>query len=327
MKWQFFLGLSLLLATAAAAQPNPSTIATYRALQTLDGRVYSVGYRLLSANSRWCRNVSPSAGLLIQDAYQYGEPGAAQAALESDGALAVIAVAPGSSADGVGLKPGDTILRIGARSVDEIAGPMPAARPTEQRKAAVDTALAKALDAGSAALSISRAGTAIRATLVPQAICASQLQVDPSEALSASADGDIVTISSAMVEYAAESDELAAVLAHEISHNLLGHRARLDQAGVDRSFFGQFGNSAKRIRATEEEADRLSVWLMANAGYDPVAAIRFWTRFGKEHGKGIFSASTHNRWKKRVTQMQAEIDAIAKSPITEGQRAPPLLGN
>jgi predicted Zn-dependent protease len=44
----------------------------------------------------------------------------------------------------------------------------------------------------------------------------------------------------------------------------------------------------KVIKATEAEADRLSVWLMANAGYDPEAAISFWERYGKATGPGHF---------------------------------------
>ena len=64
---------------------------------------------------------------------------------------------------------------------------------------------------------------------------------------------------------------------------------------------------------------------MANAGYDPQAAIRFWTRYGKEHGKGIFSASTHYRWKKRVGLFEEQIAKMATLTAVDGKYAPPLL--
>jgi predicted Zn-dependent protease len=128
-----------------------------------------------------------------------------------------------------------------------------------------------------------------------------------------------------MAEYFLDDGEFAAVIAHEMAHNLLKHRDRLNAQRVNRGFFGQFGKSAGRIKDSEIEADRLSVWLMANAGYDPQAAIRFWTRYGKEHGKGIFSASTHYRWKKRVELFEEEMKKMAAIEPVDGKYPPPLL--
>ena len=103
------------------------------------------------------------------------------------------------------------------------------------------------------------------------------------------------------------------------------HKDRLNAQKVNRGFFGQFGKSAGRIKQAEIEADRLSVWLMKNAGYDPQAAIRFWTRYGKKHGKGIFSASTHYRWKKRVKLFEEEIAKMQTAETLDGKISPPLL--
>jgi predicted Zn-dependent protease len=161
--------------------------------------------------------------------------------------------------------------------------------------------------------------------LTPEQTCASRFQIKIDDDRNASANGEIVSISSALAEYFADDAEFAAVAAHELAHNLLNHRDRLNRQKVNRGFFGQFGKSARRIKDTEIEADRLSVWLMANAGYDPEAAIRFWTRYGKEHGKGIFSASTHYRWKKRVKLFEEEIANMAKAESLDGKRVPPLL--
>ena len=73
------------------------------------------------------------------------------------------------------------------------------------------------------------------------------------------------------------------------------------------------------------EADRLSVWLMANARYDPKAALTFWQRYGRQYGQGIFTEGTHLRWQKRVAIMQAEIDLMAKTERKDGLLPPPLL--
>ncbi len=99
----------------------------------------------------------------------------------------------------------------------------------------------------------------------------------------------------------------------------------MNAIGVDRGFGRLFGKSRKAILATEIEADRLSVWLMANAGYDSKAALTFWQRYGRQYGQGIFTEGTHLRWQKRVAVMQAEIDLIAKTEKKGSTFPPPLL--
>ena len=64
----------------------------------------------------------------------------------------------------------------------------------------------------------------------------------------------------------------------------------LDAAGVDRGRFKELGRSARLFRQTEAEADRLSVWLLAGAGYDPEAAARFWRKFGRRKGRRLARA-------------------------------------
>ena len=145
--------------------------------------------------------------------------------------------------------------------------------------------------------------------------CASDFWVDTKAKLDAGADGERVRVTSGLLLFADTDNELAAAVAHELSHNLLGHRERL--------------NAVKRrtseILATEIEADRLSVWLMANAGYEPAAALRFAERYGRKTGLGIFSEGTHLRWKNRVKVMQAEIDLMQKTLKQDGLLPPPLL--
>jgi beta-barrel assembly-enhancing protease len=170
-----------------------------------------------------------------------------------------------------------------------------------------------------------RAGNDVRLYLAPPLVCASDFQIDTKDGLDAGADGQIVRITYGMMRYASDEAELAAVVAHELSHNILRHREKLNAQGIDRGFGSLFGKSKKAILATEIEADQLSVWLMANAGYDPKAALRFWERYGRKNGLGIFSDGTHLRWKNRIKLMQAEIDLIAKTEKQAGLLPPPLL--
>ncbi len=129
--------------------------------------------------------------------------------------------------------------------------------------------------------------------------------------MNAEADGRYVQVTSAIVDYVASDDELAVVIGHELAHNIRGHRAALDAQGVGTGLFSKFGKNAAKTRATEIEADRLGLYLMARAGYDPEAAPAFWRRFGREHGAGIFADATHPGWRKREEYLRDVIEEIA----------------
>jgi len=102
-------------------------------------------------------------------------------------------------------------------------------------------------------------------------------------------------------------DELAQVLAHEISHALANHTAErmsvalatnvgvalagvlsddaqktMSQAALAAALAIQLPNS----RAAESEADEIGIELAAKAGYNPNAAISLWEKMGKVGGGG-----------------------------------------
>jgi len=307
---------------------NPESILALKGLQLLDHRMNAIGYRLVAANTPFCEPKTAQAGLLLHGIDQYPDQPTARFALGFNTPVAVNAVAPESPGAAAGLLPGDDILAINGVKVEDISPDDPAIanEPLEYRRiAAVNDKLENALAQSDVTLDILRGGEQSQVTLESRLACPSRFQITVNADRSASANGEIVSISSGMAEYFLDDGEFAAVIAHELAHNLLKHRDRLNAQDVNRGFFGQFGKSAGRIKASEIEADRLSVWLMANAGYDPQVAIRFWTRYGKEHGKGIFSASTHYRWKKRVELFQEEMAKMAAMEPVNGKYAPPLL--
>ncbi|MGB5483840.1 M48 family metalloprotease [Parasphingorhabdus sp.] len=325
---------ALIVAMPLSAQQAPDagfdaeTILALKGLQLLDHRMNAIGYRLVKDNTPYCDQKTATTGLLLNDVAQYEDLDTARFALGFDGSIGITAVAPDSPAETAKLSPGDTLRAINNMPIDEIMGDdaqLSREQPVYRRIAAINRVLEQALEESSVQLTISRDGISHIIPVEPILTCSGQFQIRVSADRNASADGTLVSVSSRLAEYFLDDDEFAAVVAHELAHNLLKHRERLDAVSANRGFFGQLGKSAGKIKAAEIEADRLSVWLMANAGYDPAAAIRFWTRYGKQHGKGIFSASTHYRWKKRVRLFEEEIAKMAEIEPVDGKFAPPLL--
>ncbi|MBJ7525844.1 MAG: PDZ domain-containing protein [Sphingomonadaceae bacterium] len=224
------------------------------------------------------------------------------------------AVVPGGAAQALGIKPGDAIIAV--NKVDFTSPDLVKGKRASARLEKLQDMLGEALDTiGTANVTLMTADGVKSVKLAPLAICASRFWVDAKSKLDAGADGVSVRVTAGLMAFTADDEaQLAAAVAHEMSHNLLGHRQRL----------AANGNSDKQILETEIEADRLSVWLMANAGYDTQAALHFMERYGRRTGRGIFSAGTHLRWKNRQKVMRREI-ALIQQAVTEDRPVPPPL--
>jgi hypothetical protein len=163
------------------------------------------------------------------------------------------------------------------------------------------------------------AHAAHRVTIDPVRACAGRAELKLTDDLNAATDGMVIQINSAMLNVIGEDDELAALVAHELAHIVLRHPDRLTAADVSRGMFSIFGRNARLIRRTEIEADRLSVVLLANAGYDPMAAARLWRTHGDELGDGgLLAGTTHLDLEDRIALVEREgalISPKAPRPI------------
>lgn len=301
---------ALLLATAA-----PAELQAVRDLVALDLRVATVGERL--SGSGLCPTTSRGPGWVVQDLAQYGAAlrTAAREALMLGAFPTIVAVVPGGAAERAQLRPGDQIYSVESEPVAVKSRGYSRLQELEDR---IEQGLAR----GQLALRVQRGSATLDVVLKPEPGCASRFQLLPGPSLNAKADGRYVQVSGGLVEFVRNDDELALVIAHELAHNILGHRARLDAAGVSRGLFAGFGKNRGRIRDTELEADRLALYLMARAGYDPAVAPTFWQRFGRKLVPGFLSDGTHPGTAERVRRAEAEIARIRQQQAAGQQPTP-----
>lgn len=279
-----FAGLALGLSASASAslfQPSPVPPGgSY--LRAEDSRVAEVSYRIGSRGVRHCPRPHPLTGLLLHHLAEYAPKDRAEAAAEFGLAAGpgIVAVVPDSPAARSGLSAGDVLLSVNGIPFESAAA-IAAERHAKTRRKLIERSeahLEEQLRLGSVRLEVLRDGKRMVVPLQPVMGCEARGRLARSPQANAFADGRYAIMTTKMLDFVRNDDELAVVMAHEIAHNLLGHPAQLESQKVPHGILRSFGKNASRVRATEEEADRLSLKLLWSAGYDLSAIMPFWRR-------------------------------------------------
>lgn len=319
---------ALLLLPAAAARADDAML--FEAVRAADLRVAGIGWRLATANARLCDRVEPGTGLLLHtlDQFDSNARESARAHFGFATPAAVEGIVPGSPAERAGLKADDSLVRLGNVRIDALPGKS----GTTDRLVAAQLAIAALPAEAPIEIDAIRAGAPIHVTLLPVLACKSRFELALAGGFGASADGTMVQIGAGFLDDYPD-DQLAAVIAHEFSHNILHHRDRLEARGVDYGLLAGFGANVKYFRQTEVQADLLSVYLLANAGYPMQASIAFWKHFGPSKAGGILRSRSHPAWRDRVATLEAEIakaETLSARPIVPAliaERDKPLDGD
>lgn len=321
------LSLSQTAASAAVLQSDDLSKALV-ALQALDQRVANVSFRLSMANAEICPFREWQTGVFLHNASQY-VPRVRTTAKQTFGLGAgpsVLAIVAGSPAAKNGLMVGDRLL-----SIDGVPFKVEAEDRGESNYDGISANIRQLRNAtgdGRAhVLKVERNGIRLAFTLATMSGCAADFQLLPERRLDSGTDGHLISITSGMVEFTENDDELAVVLAHELAHNALSHRLLLKREGVDNGFGSHFGRRAALVRSTEIEADRLSAYLVERAGYSVRSGLAFWERYRKAYGLGILTDPTHPRERDRIAVLLAEMAKIDRQrsrgcelvPETSGQ--------
>ncbi|MBM3431830.1 MAG: hypothetical protein FJX92_02345 [Bacteroidetes bacterium] len=140
-----------------------------------------------------------------------------------------------------------------------------------------------------------------------------------SDVLNAWTCGGKIYFTTEMIDFCKSDDEIACIMGHEISHNLLGHineKLRRFKASESFPILGQFAYTLASVLTTpfgqEDEAhcDLLGIDLARAAGYRGCEAIPLWNRMAEKSGEyddvsNYFSSHPHPE--KRVDCIAAHI--------------------
>jgi len=313
----------------APAAPTSAEQDALKALVALQDRLDRVAAPLLINNPELCKSQARNLlGFTAKNKYSYsGEfADAAQQMFGLSERLQVISVVSGSGAARLGLKRGDSLLKVEDK-------PLPEGQNAERQAAVVLAPMVG--KRSSVKLTIARNGTEQVLDIPLTRACGFRVELGNTDNVNSYADGGRVLVTRGMMSFLQSDNELAYVIAKEMAHNALGHPSKLRMnatvGGVidnlirvhpDTSTLG----GTNGIRAMPQEfdaaADTLSLYMIARGGYNVDGALRFWQRLASQYPATVLNGHTaiHPASAYRFTVMEqilADVKAkqAAKKPL------------
>ena len=184
-----------------------------------------------------------------------------------------------------------------------------------------------------------------RVSVSAELVCGYNLTASRKDEVHAWADGSGVTVTSDMLRLVPDNDELAAVLAHEIAHNALGHIRALDKTAMGGPFGAVVGTAATTLATNttlerrkqrldvgslvfsqdqERDADDVAMYLLARAERPIAGVTGLWRHMAQQNPGIIKFATTHPTSRDRLLRLErAERDMAQK--IARGEIPSPEL--
>ena len=293
-------------AVQAGGQLDPGVSKAVSHLAELDPglRLETIGYRLSRANAAKCAVPEMLTGLMLHNLGGYDEADRAhiQEAYGLTGGFGVLHVVAGSAAALAGITEDDEIVSLNGTDLAAFAKDAVTNRGSFERTERLVTLLQQSLGQGPATLGIRRNGVLRRIQLRGELGCGVRFAVLHSGSLNAWSDGRYVAVTDRMMRFTSDDAELAFVVAHEMSHNMLHHAA---QDGKISRLFAEFGIGAKQLKASEVAADAMAVDLLANAGFSLAAPERILRRLAPTQVLNL--GITHPRISRRIQIVRSAV--------------------
>ena len=301
-----------------------------QALVSLQDRLYRVAAPLLVNNAELCKgNARNLLGFTAKNKYSYSADfvNAAQKSLGLDERLEVMGVLTGSGAARAGVRRGDTLLSV----EDKV---LPAGESAEREAASI---LAPMMAGRSSVdLTVLRNGTNVSLSVPLTYACAFGVELGNVDNVVAYADGHRVLITRGMLSAVRSDDELAYVMAKEMAHNALSHATKqrmsatiggvidnLTRIRPDMSVMTGLAGLRPMPQDLDAMADKLSLYMLARAGYNIDQIVPFWQRMASQYPATVLNSYTalHPSTAYRVAAMEKTLVDIN----TKRARKKPLL--
>jgi len=270
-------------------------------MAALQDRLYRVAAPLLINNAELCKSQARNLlGFTAKNRYSY--PGefneAAHEAFGMGERLQVTGVLAGSGAAKAGLRVGDGLVGAAGKTL-----------PTGPNALASAGAVFGPIIASrsSLPLSIDRNGEMRDLNVPVTRACAFAIELGNADSINAYADGSRIMVTRGLIAFTRNDNELAYIVAKTMAHNMLGHAAMQRNAGTigsiidslvsvrpDTSMLIGSGGIKAMPAELDVAADRLSLYLLARAGYDIADAATFWKRLHGTYPPTVLNGYTAN---------------------------------
>ncbi|MGE5649862.1 MAG: M48 family metallopeptidase, partial [Bacillota bacterium] len=184
-------------------------------------------------------------------------------------------------------------------------------------------------------MTVLRNGSSQTLTVPLTYACAYGIELGNTDNVTAYADGHRALITRGMLNYAASDEELAYVLAKELAHNALSHASRqrmnstiggiidnLVRMHPDMSTMAGLAGVRPMPEDLDAMADKLSLYMLARAGYNIDRVAPFWQRLASQYPASVLNSYTamHPSTAKRIAAMEKALKDIktkqaAKRPL------------
>lgn len=243
-------------------------------------RLNSISYQLLKSSVPDCgQRTRYSIGLFLHNPSEYkAEQKPATEALYGSANKLTVKGIVGNGPSSSHLIAGDEILKINGE-------------PSPYKTALALQMLKTATSGGqTVSLVINRDGSTINISVQPEKLCDYAVILSGSDSINGYADGSNIIITSGLMRFAQQDNQLALIIAHELAHNTLDHipkRLQNGAAGLLLDLVLSAGGIPSPLIATglganlysqsfETEADLEGIRLLHQAGYPIKGLDLFW---------------------------------------------------
>lgn len=303
----------------AAAPVSAAEEQALRSLISQHDRLYRVAAPLLVSNPELCKsNARNLLGFTAKNKYSYSSEfiNAAQGSFGLDERLQVMGVLPGSGASRAGVQRGDNLVAVEDQ-------PLPQGENAERQAALMLAPLVTGRS--SVKLTVLRSGSNVTLDVPLTYACAFGIELGNADIVNAYSDGHRVLVTRGMMNAARTDEELAYVLAKEMAHNVLAHASRQKMSATTGGIIDNLvrirpdmstmvGMAGVRPMPAELDAtaDKLSLYMLARAGYNIDNVVPFWQRLAAQYPATVLNGYTalHPETAKRVAAMEKTVADI-----------------